>query len=80
MLFALVPPVDRGLGFPAFLASLFFIGVLTSLVGEFAGLFGCVIGLKEPITAISFVALGTSLPDTFASYLAARGARRAARP
>lgn len=72
VLFALVPPVDRGYGFPAFFASLFFIGLLTSLVGEFAGLFGCSIGLKEPITAISFVALGTSLPDTFASYLAAR--------
>ncbi|KAJ1641244.1 hypothetical protein T492DRAFT_921235 [Pavlovales sp. CCMP2436] len=33
-------------------------------------LFGCVIGLGDAITAITFVAVGTSLPDTFASRLA----------
>jgi len=48
------------------------IGVITAIVGEFAELFGCVIGLKASVTAISFVALGTSLPDTFASRQAAK--------
>ncbi len=28
---------------------------------------GCLIGLKDSVTAITFVALGTSLPDLFAS-------------
>jgi solute carrier family 8 (sodium/calcium exchanger) len=33
-------------------------------------MFGCTIGLKDVITAISLVAVGTSVPDTFASRLA----------
>ena len=72
VLFAIVPPTSIGYGFPAFFVSLLLIGILTALVGEYAELFGCSIGMKPPITAISFVALGTSLPDAFASYLAAR--------
>ena len=48
------------------------IGVVTYVVGEFANLFGCVLGIPPAVTAITFVALGTSLPDTFASMVAAR--------
>ena len=59
-------------GWAAFVASLAFIGMVTAIVAEFATLFGCVIGLKNAVTAISFVALGTSLPDTFASKQAAQ--------
>lgn len=44
---------------------------MTALVGDLASMFGCVIGLKNTVTAITFVALGTSLPDTFASKVAA---------
>ena len=36
-----------------------------------ANLFGCSLGLSGATTAITFVALGTSLPDTFASKAAA---------
>jgi solute carrier family 8 (sodium/calcium exchanger) len=36
-----------------------------------ATLFGCVIGLQTSVTGITLVALGTSLPDTFASRSAA---------
>ena len=43
------------------------IGVVTGFIGDLAGLFGCSIGMPDSVTAISFVALGTSLPDTFAS-------------
>lgn len=32
------------------------------------------VGLKDSITAITLVALGTSLPDTFASKIAAKNA------
>ena len=46
-------------------------------MGEFATLFGCVLGLKPAATAITFVALGTSLPDTFASKQAAQQSEHA---
>ena len=35
-------------------------------------LIGCVVGLKTSVTGITIIALGTSLPDTFASRTAAR--------
>jgi solute carrier family 8 (sodium/calcium exchanger) len=48
-----------------------FIGGVTALVGDMAKLLGCCMGIPDSITAITFVALGTSLPDTFASKAAA---------
>ena len=71
LLFALIPPRKMCGGWPCFIIALVFIGIITAVVGEAATVFGCVIGLKPAITAISFVALGTSLPDTFASRQAA---------
>merc|ERR1711950_28955 len=53
------------------------IGLLTAIVGDLAGIFGCLVGLKDSVTAITFVALGTSLPDTFASKAAATAERTA---
>lgn len=47
------------------------IGLLTTIINDLAGTFGCLIGLPDAITAITFVALGTSMPDTFASKTAA---------
>lgn len=47
------------------------IGLVTTIVGDLATIFGCLIGLKAEATAILFVALGTSLPDLFASKTAA---------
>jgi Ca2+/Na+ antiporter len=49
-----------------------YIGAVTFLIGEIATALGCVCGIKEEVTAITFVALGTSLPDTFASMTAAK--------
>jgi Ca2+/Na+ antiporter len=69
--FAFVPPVCFGGGWPAFVVSLSFIAIMTVIVGDLAGLFGCVCGLDPGITAITFVALGTSMPDLFASKAAA---------
>ena len=71
LVFALIPPRKIWGGWACFLTALAFIGIITAVVGEAAGMFGCVIGLKPAVTAISFVALGTSLPDTFASKQAA---------
>lgn len=39
---------------------------------QFSNLLGCVAGLKTAVTGISLVALGTSLPDAFASRTAAK--------
>jgi len=71
LLFALVPPTDYAGGWLCFWFALIMIGVVTALIGDMAGLLGCVMGLRDEITAITFVALGTSLPDTFASKAAA---------
>jgi solute carrier family 8 (sodium/calcium exchanger) len=72
VLFAIVPPVGLWGGWCAFIASLIGIGILTAIVGDVAGTFGCLIGLPKSVNAITFVAMGTSLPDLFASRTAAR--------
>ena len=72
LFFALVPPPHIGGGWVCFFVALAFIGIVTAVVGEVASLFGCILGIKPSVTAITFVALGTSLPDTFASMAAAQ--------
>jgi len=59
-------------GGPCFFISLAFIGMVTFIVGEVATVLGCVLSIKESVAAITLVALGTSLPDTFASMTAAK--------
>ena len=71
LLFAFIPPAEYYGGWLCFGVALSAIGAVTFVVGELASLFGCVVGLKDSVTAITFVALGTSLPDTFASKMAA---------
>jgi len=71
IIFALIPPPGYCGGWLCFFASLAAIGFLTAIIGDLAGIFGCLIGLPPTITAITFVALGTSLPDLFASKVAA---------
>jgi solute carrier family 8 (sodium/calcium exchanger) len=77
ILFALIPPVQWGHGWPAFCIALVFIGSVTAVVAEVATVLGCTIGLKEAVTAITLVAIGTSLPDTFASMTAAKSSEYA---
>lgn len=72
VLFAFCPPTDILGGWACFWVSMGIIGCLTALIGDLASSFGCTVGLKDSVTAISFVALGTSLPDTFASKVAAQ--------
>ena len=71
LFYSIIPPAHYGGGIPGFIMSLVMIGITTFIIGEFADLFGCVLLIKPSVTAITFVALGTSLPDTFASMLAA---------
>nr|XP_027227892.1 sodium/calcium exchanger 1-like [Penaeus vannamei] len=62
ILFAFIPPTDIAKGYPTFIISILGIGLLTAFIGDFASHFGCSIGLKDSVTAIAFVALGTSVP------------------
>lgn len=71
VLFAFIPPPGIWNGWLAFFVSLGMIGLLTTFIGDLASVFGCLVGLKDSVTAITFVALGTSLPDLFASKTAA---------
>ena len=77
LLFALIPPTHQGGGWPAFAIALFMIGTVTAVVAEVATVLGCTIGLKAAVTAITLVAIGTSLPDTFASMTAAKNSETA---
>lgn len=77
LIFSIVPPVEMHGGIPAFFIALTLTGIITAIVGEVAELFGCVLGLDPQITAITIVAIGTSLPDTFASMTAAQNSQYA---
>ncbi|KAM9289767.1 sodium/calcium exchanger 3 isoform 3-T3 [Cariama cristata] len=71
VLFACVPPTEYCNGWACFVVSILIIGMLTAVIGDLASHFGCTIGLKDSVTAVVFVAFGTSVPDTFASKAAA---------
>eukprot|EP00927_Polykrikos_kofoidii_P066713 TRINITY_DN6226_c0_g2_i1.p1 TRINITY_DN6226_c0_g2~~TRINITY_DN6226_c0_g2_i1.p1 ORF type:complete len:1109 (-),score=178.28 TRINITY_DN6226_c0_g2_i1:432-3758(-) len=72
VLFSLVPPRTLVGGWACFWSALVMIGIITSVVADLAGLLGCCLSIPDDITAITLVALGTSLPDTFASKVAAQ--------
>lgn len=69
--FSVCPPPHYWGGWACFLLSLTCIGVATWAVSDFANLVGCSFNFDPKFTAITIVALGTSLPDTFASMTAA---------
>jgi len=71
IIFSVVPPRRFCGGWFAFVVALAVIGFVVLIVSEVATVLGCAMGIKESVTAITLVALGTSLPDTFASKLAA---------
>jgi solute carrier family 8 (sodium/calcium exchanger) len=68
---AFIPPTDYCDGWLCFVVSLMVIGAITALISDLASLLGCVLDLPDEVTAITLVALGTSLPDLFASKTAA---------
>ncbi|KAJ6224821.1 hypothetical protein RDWZM_003366 [Blomia tropicalis] len=77
VVFAIVPPPTIWNGWACFIVSIIGIGVLTSLINDLASHFGSTVHLKDSVTAISLVALGTSVPDTFASKIAAQNEKNA---
>ncbi|KAL0621041.1 LOW QUALITY PROTEIN: Sodium/calcium exchanger 1, partial [Plecturocebus cupreus] len=66
VLFAFVPPTEYWNGWACFIVSILMIGLLTAFIGDLASHFGCTIGLKDSVTAVVFVALGTSVPASVA--------------
>lgn len=73
LIFACVPPTDIAGGWACFTVSICGIGALTAVIGDVASHFGCVVNLNDEVTAVTLVAMGTSVPDTFASKVAACG-------
>merc|ERR1712079_5013 len=71
VIFSFIPPAGLGKGYLTFIVSILMIGLVTAVIGDVAGHLGCFIFLKDSVNAIAFVALGTSVPDTFASKTAA---------
>lgn len=71
VLCSLLPLKQTWHGGALFFMSLVLLAVITAFTGDLAKMFGCCLGFHSGITAITFVALGTSLPDTFASRTAA---------
>jgi solute carrier family 8 (sodium/calcium exchanger) len=77
VLFACVPPPHYIGGWACFFGSLIGMAFVTTLLAEVATLFGCVLGIKAGVTAITFIVFGTSVPDCFASRTAANKGRYA---
>ena len=73
LIVACVPPTRFNGGWLCFGVCLCLIGAITALIGDLAAHVGCTLGMPAAVTAITFVALGTSLPDTFASMQSAAG-------
>merc|ERR1712110_685599 len=65
VIFSFIPPAGIANGYPCFVVSIAMIGLCTAVIGDVAGHLGCFIFLKDSVNAIAFVALGTSVPDTF---------------
>jgi solute carrier family 8 (sodium/calcium exchanger) len=49
-------------GWASFVACVAVIGAMTMIIGDLARMFGCTIGLKDNISAITFLSIGTGLP------------------
>lgn len=68
VLFACVPPTEYWNGWACFLVSISIIGLLTAVIGDLASHFGCTVGLRDTVTAVVFVALGTSVPGEWTHH------------
>jgi len=70
MFLAFIPPTSYAGGWATFWCSLAITGAITFVIGEVAETFACMVGIPKAFAAITIVALGTSMPDTFASRMA----------
>merc|ERR1712137_225603 len=70
--FSTVPPPILMGGWACFVIALIFIGITTAFASDLASMLGCVLEIPDEVTAITLVALGTSVPDTFTSRICAQ--------
>lgn len=73
-----VPPV-RG-RFPmqylaSFLLSLIWLAILSTCMVNWTEKMGCILGISDAVMGVTFLAIGTSLPDCLTSIFVARGGR-----
>jgi len=68
-----MPSQDVCDGWPSFIASIFGIGMLTAVISDVASHFGCFTCMKDQVTAITVVALGTSVPGGTRKKIFSRG-------
>eukprot|EP00438_Fugacium_kawagutii_P024158 Skav213843 [mRNA] locus=scaffold315:357564:366766:+ [translate_table: standard] len=61
LVFALVPPTEYCGGWLCFFIALAMIGCVTIIIGDLASLLGCSMQISDLQTAITLVAMGTSL-------------------
>lgn len=73
----LTPPAHIGGGWPCFFVTLAYIAGVTVFLVDAAELFGCYIGVRVSSTAITAIAVGTSLPDLLAARQSVRDASTA---
>jgi len=77
IIFACIPPTSYYGGWLTFVCSLTMIGAVTAIIGELATMWGCFMNISDGVVAMTIVALGTSMPDTFASITATQMAEDA---
>lgn len=65
LILTLMNVVDMAGGYLCFVVSILCIGIVTAIIGDVASHFGCTLGIKDSVTAIVFVALGTSIPGIY---------------
>ena len=65
----ILPSSDYLNGWVCFWTSIVVIGLLTAIIGDLSSHLGCSVGLKDTITAIAFVALGTSIPGKWLFFV-----------
>jgi solute carrier family 8 (sodium/calcium exchanger) len=73
--FSIIPPKRFGGGWPTFFVCFFCIGLLSFFIMEVATVIGCLLNIKTCIQALVFISVGTSLPDLFTTFEAARSAK-----
>lgn len=54
--------------------------MVTAVIGDVASYFGCTLGIKDSVTAVAFVALGTSIPGELSEFMIFSGWRGQGEP
>lgn len=73
-----VPPVKgrfRLQFFASFAMSLFWLGVLTTGMVKWTEQLGCILGISDAVMGVTFLAVGTSMPDCLTSIFVAQTGR-----